>query len=325
MRTILAILAALAIATAAHAETEALVTDANGNVISGRSGALEFTNDIRLVSVSGDGAQFIYTDDDGNIANAQSGPPDLFDNLKTSLALPSWATTANASNARTDIGLGTTNTVQFGSVTASNVTLSTLTNASGPNLVLADTNGTLTTGSVPSGAAPLGAVNTADGAGGSSFALLALAGLSNVRDLSPTNDFSVTNTTAPVDVPGVSWTVGTNETYLVVAMLNLTHGGGGFDARVTAPTMQYITALQGGMGLAINGGGGFTPIGLTSSNSIRLVSRGGTASTQQAFSQVFFTTGTNGGTATMQWSQNATNASATTLLSTSKVLVFGPL
>jgi hypothetical protein len=159
MRTILAILAALAIATTARAETEALVTDTNGGVISGRAGALEFTNDIRLVSVSGEGAQFIYTDDDGNIANAQSGPPDLFDNLKTSLALPSWATTTNASNARTNLGLGATNTPTF-----AGLTLTTLADTNGPNLVGSTTNGQLTNLSgVPAAGAPEGAVYTVVG------------------------------------------------------------------------------------------------------------------------------------------------------------------
>jgi hypothetical protein len=214
---------------------------------------------------------------------------------------------------------GRTNILTF----TNGISIATLTNAA-PQVAVIGTNGAVSAGSVPSGAAPDGAVMIASGGIGV-FASLALSGLSNVRDLSPTNDFSVTNNIAANDVPGLSWTVGTNETYLLIAMLNITHGGGGFDARVTAPTMQYITALQGGMGLAINGGGGFTPVGLTSSNTVRLVSRGGTASTQQAFSQVFFTTGTNGGTATVQWSQNATNANATTLLQTSKILVFGPL
>jgi hypothetical protein len=65
-------------------------------------------------------------------------------------------TNGAAATTRTNLGLGANNTPTFATLT-----LTTLTNATGPNLVLASTNGQLSTGSVPSGAAPDGAVLTA--------------------------------------------------------------------------------------------------------------------------------------------------------------------
>jgi hypothetical protein len=175
MRTILAILAALAIAATARAETEALVTDPSNNVLSQRSGALVFSNDLSVqgaARLSGSGLGF----DEAMIFNAEENS--LFsvygDTIATwsyetpqfQLAVPlTFNNPTNAATTRTNLGLGGTNTPTF-----AGLTLTTLTNATSA-LVLASTDGTLTTGSVPSGAATLGAVAQADGSGGSSFNL----------------------------------------------------------------------------------------------------------------------------------------------------------
>jgi hypothetical protein len=132
MKTILAIFAALALATAAHAETEALVTDTNNQVISGRAGALTFTNILRPPSISWAAGETL------DATGWTSGEYDRGFNFETGVMSGEWS---------------------FSSAP----TISTLTNATGPTLVLADTNGTLTTGSVPSGGAPEGAVLTVVG------------------------------------------------------------------------------------------------------------------------------------------------------------------
>jgi hypothetical protein len=303
MRTILAILAALAIAATARAETEALVTDTNGGVISGRSGALEFTNDIRLVSVSGDGAQFIYTDDDGNIASAQSGPPDLFDNLKTSLALPSWATTTNASNARTNIGLGGTNTPTF-----AGLTLTTLTNAT-PQVVLADTNGTLSTGSVPSVGAPEGAALQADGSGSSAFVASA------VQARIKTSDTSITNSTNWTQDPHfTNYVIAANTTYRVDISLPYTApSSGGLKVRIAGPAV----GTWGGVvhrGIIANESGGNTIVTTSGSQNLLVADRAN-ASTTSGWTGSFIVAGASGGTVNVEWGQSVANTNPTTILS----------
>jgi hypothetical protein len=93
-RAALALMTLLAFATSGMAQVRDMVTDTNGNIVTGRTNELTFTNNLRFTP---------------------------------------------------------------------------LTNATGPNLVRASTNGTLTTGSVPSGAATVGSVLQSDGSGGSTF------------------------------------------------------------------------------------------------------------------------------------------------------------
>jgi len=246
MRTILAILAALAIATAARAETEALVTDPSNNVISSRAGALVFSNEISSATVS-----FVNGESFANYSGIfypEFNAYLSFEEQRLAYGQPlvgatvfSWDDSlaldfGNAAGTRTNIGLGGTNAPTFAGLTLTTLTnatprvaviaedgtvtngfadvaeygpygisyngtpcvnleehllyladgsegigfgdnvsvrtnliITTLTNATGPNLVLASTDGQLSTGSVPSGAAPLGAALQADGSGSSAF------------------------------------------------------------------------------------------------------------------------------------------------------------
>jgi hypothetical protein len=137
MRTILAILAALAIAAHARAETEALVTDESNNVISGRDGVLLFTNRVKLDDGSGDGWTFngadILSADGWIMTTGPSGigfvgslefggtnPAFYAATTRTNLGIPLAAlTNTNNVNFRSAIELGTTNAVAFGSLTLS--------------------------------------------------------------------------------------------------------------------------------------------------------------------------------------------------------------
>jgi hypothetical protein len=325
MRTILAILAALAIATAARAETEALVTDPSNNVISSRAGALVLSNDLSVrgaARLSDSGLGF----DEAMIFNAEENS--LFsvygDTIATwgyetpqfQLAAPlTFNNPTNAAATRTNIGLGDTNTPTF-----AGLTLTTLTNATGPNLVVADTNGTLTTGSVPSGAAPLGAALQADGSGSSAFSFLPIASLAGGTVVQLTNSVSVSNTIATTNLP-VSWTAEANATYLIATTAQTSHGGGGIALGILFPSAVGYANNASGAGVAVTGGGAYVPVWSATTNNLRIAVRGGVAVDQQIMSAVMVKIGTNGGTVTYNWGAAASNATASTILSMESLVI----
>jgi hypothetical protein len=325
MRTILAILAALAIASTARAETEALVTDTNNNVISGRSGALVLTNEISPPSISFPSRTI---DDEGvsegngyiiNFSSFWIGAEDI--------PALSWGEDfvfmhhavdfgTNAAATRTNLGLGGTNTPAF-----AGLTLTTLTNATGPNLVLADTNGQLTTGSVPSGGAPEGAVLTVVGGTGTFVP-------PNATTLRlSTNFLATTNVAQPV--PELAFNAEANTTYLffVSAHLSLPTGGGGYEINALTPPMSnYATNASSSSGVGM-----FAAVSTVVANSTLLsatnvrVSRGATSAATSGYSgpalAVFLASFTTNGTVQFAFSQAAANTNAATLLSNSAVYV----
>jgi len=98
--------------------------------------------------------------------------------------------------------------------------LATLTNATGPNLVVADANGTLSTGSVPSGAAAVGSTLTADGAGGSSFVASRTVSRELTNSETKVNWTNLTVTAATNYVAGLGqFTLDANSTYRVETLI----------------------------------------------------------------------------------------------------------
>jgi hypothetical protein len=390
MRTILAILAALAIATAAHAETEALVTDTNNNVISQRTGTLALTNSLllnglsfrandieadaslRISELEGNNPSVAVVDDSGyftsaaiftNIAplrdslglgvgdapkflelqlgerlggfdkmyflsvegptlewyyelldsgtNAYSGRIDFVDGGRIVVdGSIMFASNSQAAATRTNLGLGTTNAPTF-----ADLTLTTLTNATGPNLVLADTNGTLTTGSVPSGAAPLGAVQTADGAGGSSFVASradSRSATSSVTRSSWTTNFF--NQAGNYDSGLGQWTLDANSTYKVEYALQFTIGAtnSGFAQgfllsgalHTNGVTTQRLGTSISGLGSAL-----FIVIYTAGETAIPLDGMGAATGYRYSVGSFIFRTPTNSITLAYHWcpTQNVTN------------------
>jgi hypothetical protein len=309
MRTILAILAALAIAATAHAETEALVTDTNNNVISGRTGALVFSNPIGSGQLQISNNTLVGVDEPTTGITVDSEFLELNAtasiNANSPIAFGGFEATT-----RTNLGLGATNTPTF-----ANLTLTTLTNATGPNLVLADTNGQLSTGSVPSGAAPLGAVQTADGAGGSSF-------VASEWIIAPSADFSITNQTTPLAVTGFTFPVSANTTYEVVfsgVITNTVNGGHNVD--LVLPSLITNSLGAGGYGWRQAAGDGNVRAVVPTGSTLRISSVATTGANEAVQAgMVVFQTGTTGGTAEIRLGQQ-TSSGVTTMTTNTRIRV----
>jgi hypothetical protein len=239
-----------------------LVTDTNNNVISGRSGALEFTNEIQIGGGAFlNGSGIFYVDANGTGVNFEESRmigaygSALFDwsvpnNLTLNVPL-SWDNTSNAATTRTNLNLGGTNTPTF-----AGLTLTTLTNATGPQVVLADTNGTVTTGSVPSGAAPDGAVLTAV-SGSSAFNSGLTIGTNSAVSIGTTSNSYQLN----VQSSNSTWTSG---------ILNTSTSASGEGLVVLFPNMASNTTRAiffGGSALSSHNGFGINFVNTASGNS----------------------------------------------------------
>jgi hypothetical protein len=207
-------------------------------------------------------------------------------------------------------------------VWSNNLRFTPLTNANSRTAIIG-TNGALTAGNPPSAAAANGALLTADGAGSSAFAALALAGLSNVRILSATNSVIVTNSTTLVDAPIPSFTVAANKNYFIFAVAHFSNTNtGGFNFVMSAPSLDMVTSYQGPGIYWL--GGSTTPSAMiaNSSTELRVIQR---AAAQPGPSMSIavgaFRTGTNGGTAKFQFSQGTASTNTSTLHSNTQILI----
>jgi hypothetical protein len=315
MRTILAILAAAILAAPAFAETEALVTDTNNNVISGRAGALLLSNPIAVGDTELN-AQGLSWAGDPRIDFEQVALVD-----SNNIAVLSWGGESlvfgraidfgtNAAATRTNLGLGGTNTPTF-----AGLTLTTLTNST-PQVVLADTNGTFTTGSVPSGGAPEGAVLTAIG-GGSSFVQREWVAI-KPADTSKTND-----ATASVSLPNdPDLTIAINAgLYRMDGLLSFAAPiSGGFKSALSLPAQTPYS-----LNVVTLGGGGVATLaaGSTNTNVVILLNQfSGTTPAEGSILTfaAIFKAETNGNVA-IRWAQNSATTNSATLQSNSFIRV----
>jgi hypothetical protein len=190
------------------------------------------------------------------------------------------------------------------------LTLTTLTNANGPNLVLADTNGTLTTGSVPSGAAPDGAVLTAVGGSG------VFVGFKTV--VTKTNSTTKTNlaatSTNAADDPELVVTLAAGS-YTLEGVLRVTST----DGLRASLFFSSTTPLATGFASFPFGSGTINAWGTSSAQLRPMIVGSGAISDMVFFSGSVILTNTD--TITVRWAQQSATTNPTTVLSNSKIVI----
>ena len=332
MKPFTCILIAFLLCTFSHGQNIGLVTDpSNNSVISGRVGALTFTNGINVndtqitdagLSWAGvpriDLEQAAILDEEGNVTASWG-----YSNTSFNFSQPFSFNTGVATLSATALGLGTSNTPAF-----AGLTLTTLADTNGPNLVGSTTSGQLTNlSSVPSGGAPEGAVLTVVGgqyAGVASRTDTRMLATNSVRQNWGGSSF---NAATNIESGFGTWTTDADSIYRIEYMMLFT-----MPDTNSWPTggMRFPSNSNVGdrvmMGLGLNPGAALGVIQAASASAalLPIVATSGSQTNRWASGVAFYHSGTNSGPLSFGWTQNSTNATTLNAGSTISVTKIAP-
>lgn len=138
--------------------------------------------------------------------------------------------------------------------------------------------------------------------------------------LAPTSQVNVTSSTTLVNVPGMSFAVAANTTYMVTIHGRLNTGAGGHDMRLSVPSLQGSASATHGFGYRVNNAGAINSVQQITTTSLRVLANGSPQVAPDTCYFMFRTAGT-GGTAQFQFAQFASNAATSSLLTSTRARI----
>jgi len=154
------------------------------------------------------------------------------------------------------------------------------------------------------------------------LALLAdfLGAIKDMKVVSPSSDVTATSSTTLSNVSGMSFTVAANTTYLILTNLQMSVGAGGYNCEISFPSILNNGTTASGFGVQLTGSNSLAGLSTTSATTVKVSNRGA-AQTTPSFSILLVRTDSTGGTANFQWSQNTSNAAASTISANTRALI----